>query len=598
MSTIEFIKLKDKNITLQTDTPVYGIPIGPSFSNVTRYVAQGLNNNSLNFSITTVDKSVLISRKIRLNIDFEMQFQGLGVPGGGLLQIGTYDAVRSYGIHRNIQNINLSIDGTSTSVNIADLITILSHIQSDFNNDISITKPDNGQYEDYTNSVNSVLGRDYEKNQRGAQMCYEIINNNQNDALIRVHLSEYLLISPLQWHGIEKSGFHDINKLDITIQFINNLNRLWSHAINSPNVINSIVTNIINASIDIKYMTVDENLISVPIPSIEKPIYNSYNKMSSYIQAYTAGPVAPNAQFTFNSQNYDFGALPTKLIIFFEENDNMKLFSDSNTFLSIESIDMKIGNKSGLLSNYSAQDLFEITKKNINNENYKYSDFVGYNFITNGNTTTKLSRVGSFLVLDIARDIYNDISHPVGSIAGGISISCRIVVRNNTQRVFNNVIMKLITIEDGYMVTTSPYKHTFNLSVVRPDILKDKTIKEIDDSSDNVLNVGGSLFGGNFWETLKNVPMDIFNLIKNIMTDPFTKGITDQGVINYAKKAIGLGLIEGKGMQGHGLIEGKGGEIEGYGKKKGKENKGKENKGGKQMTDKQIKDMIAKLKNL
>lgn len=140
--------------------------------------------------------------------------------------------------------------------------------------------------------------------------------------------------------------------MNITLTLIANINRLFSlDVVTCPNV-NSIVVNINSATLVQTWLTAPLDMEKPPV------VLKSFNTIVCNQTSLT--PFTSGSQQTVQSQSYSMTQIPKKIWVFIgdAQTDIATGYAKSDYTFSIQSISVLFNNRSALMSNYSALDLY------------------------------------------------------------------------------------------------------------------------------------------------------------------------------------------------------------------------------------------------
>lgn len=230
------------------------------------------SNSAAQFSAPPPSPGIIVDRKVYLSVPVTLNFTGTAAPSQNLLQSG-YDAFRQYPLSSNMNVLTVNINNTASSINMADTIGALLryHNNEDLQEiEYSLTPSlmDQSQnYADLVNSIRNPLGQ-YGDSNYGSVMGrggfpYTSFTNTATTAQVSAVLTEPLFLSPLFFGHGNEAGFIGVQNMDFTINWNNDLSRLWSHAAGSGSTITSISVTLGQPKLLFKYISPKE-LMSIP----------------------------------------------------------------------------------------------------------------------------------------------------------------------------------------------------------------------------------------------------------------------------------------------------------------------------------------------
>ncbi len=386
-------------------------------------------------------------------------FKYLEREGINVLQ-SQYTAPRAYPLSSNMNTLQIDLNNTSFSINMSDTIqALLRYHNPDYlaDGDMSLTpsKMDNTQqYSDTTNSnfnpLASVVdsGLSQGSNGRGAFPLVSQVNNistgigNDTTAQQVFNFCEDLFLSPMLFGTTcQESGFIGLQTFQLTINWLNDLSRMISH---NPAVstFSSIIVTLGQPTLLFRYIT--------PSPLEKIPRFKNYPYYE--IQRYPTdanSAIASGASVILSSSNIQLNSIPRMMYIFARKRNSDLTNLDTDTFLSIEKVSINWANNSGLLSNATKRDLYEMSKKNGCNLNWRA--WSGENtFFNSGGTVQQINGVGSVLAVEFGTDLAVGIDEAPG-LNGTYQLQMEV---NLTNRSANSVTPTLYVVVSNEGVFT------------------------------------------------------------------------------------------------------------------------------------------------
>jgi len=150
----------------------------------------------------------------------------------------------------------------------------------------------------------------------------------------------------------DREGLAYVNLLNVQLQFVANLSRMFSlDAVNCPNI-TGITVNVTSANLVMSWLTSPPNqaLPGRTLRSFNTIVCNQTNQV-----AFTAGQ-----QQVIQSQAYSFNQIPKKIWLYVadQSTDIATGYTKSDYFFSIQQVSILFNNRSGLMANMSAADLY------------------------------------------------------------------------------------------------------------------------------------------------------------------------------------------------------------------------------------------------
>ena len=294
------------------------------------------------------------------------------------LQLGTNDAVRQYPISALCDVLTVQINGESISDNLGDKLHAMlcygDRAELNKSMSMSASAPDNYQeYSDwatYGSAKNplSEYGEASAHDPRGG-FPMEVISPTK----FRVVVTEPVLISPFyNGEGCQEEGFVNVQQFNISYRWKTDLTKILSH---------SSLGNAIT-SVDVKMYQAPEILTTYITPDLTQPIPQlqvlPYHKPQEYIKAQTPSALAAGASYQATSDSIKLSQIPRKMYVFARHERSSSDYTTSDSFLALERLDVLWNNQSGLFSQASSQELYEISRRNGCNLSYpQFSKYRG-----------------------------------------------------------------------------------------------------------------------------------------------------------------------------------------------------------------------------
>lgn len=499
-----------------------------------QWTSTSVSNSSINFSMPPPSGSVVVDRKMYLYLTQRLTFTGIPPVGQRLLN-PNLDAPRAYPIASSLETIQLSVNNQSMSFNCADVIQALMHFNTGEalkNGDYSLTpncQDQSQQYADLIGSIRSPLqgyGDSNDENvlPRGG-FPFTIVSNPVSagaavTAVVDVAFCEPLFLSPLYFGDKNSSGFYNVNSMDLTLNFVQNIaNRMWSHCANLLGVNDNIITastctfgGLTNGpttqfkggqqcAMFIKYITPQETQVLSPQMAITYPYFD--------VQRFTTDNSPVNAGVTqiFTSNNVQLSSIPRRLYIYIRER-NQDLYSNASntdTYFSIQNVNIQFMNKNGLLSSCNENQLYQMAKKN--HCNMSYTQWSGGPVYKAGSFTATMGTIGSILCIEFATDIGLDSLDAPGKLQ-----QCTLQVQVTATNISDHTItpsLMVVPVLEGSFTIQGLGSASVNIGVI---------------SSKDILECQGSPFvsyadvehvnGGNFFSGLYDFGKKIHDFVK------------------------------------------------------------------------------------
>lgn len=386
------------------ETKVYAFVQGGEQVSYKSVVSTSFSNNSAQFSAPPPNPGIIIDRLVWLRIPITIHFEGTpGDPFINLLQSG-YDGWRAFPILSILNTMTITLNNTSVSINSHDeIIPLLRYMSNcEFERFFSVAPCELDSTQEYSDLVNSIrnplgfYGDSLNSNQehRGAFRYITFVNNNLT-ADISAIITEPLFLSPFIFSSHLDNGFLGLQTMDVTLNYNNNLSRVWCHSNASTNTLDLIDVQLGQPSLLFKYIT-PQILMKIP-----RTIDYDFNIINRYPT--NASSFEINEQRLVASNNIQLQTIPEKIYIFARRSNQLETFLTTDTYLSIVKINVNFNNRSGLMSNMTEEQLYEMSVKNGCNMSYQQWSGGPTNLFL-GNSLRTFGTVGSIVCIKPAED--------------------------------------------------------------------------------------------------------------------------------------------------------------------------------------------------
>jgi hypothetical protein len=501
--SIKTVLIKDARIADICSTESYAVLSSGAQVTANIISATSKSTSSLVFQITVPSENIVIDRNVlmRANVNFSITISGATVQVGDLaFSYGQDNSFQAFPLNSLFTTSTATINNTNVSVNLKDVLAQLLTLSSI--SDISKYSGTTPCYPDSTygnfaqgvgannNALGSVYNNSFDTNlfPRGSyplnsiDVVHSINGAAVDDSLvctvgnatevwvitIDATLCEPLCgLSPFIFGNNEfnSQGLLGVNNMSLVFN-IGALNRFWSCAQGNIASIalnnNSFTTcELLLTYLSLQPTDVVETKNICPYIDLPRYISNSTLVLPAY-----AGGVFVKQQIISNS--IQLSSIPDKFIICCRKQMSQQTTGDSSSFMCIDNIVINFNNSSGLLSNFSQQQLWACSVKNGSNQ--PWSSFYG---IQNGNNATgygeTVTTTGSLLVLSPT-----DLSLPnylsAGS-QGNFNFQYTVTVYN-TQNVQVPVELVLVCAQSGVIISQQGVSNCYTGLLTKELVLK------------------------------------------------------------------------------------------------------------------------------
>lgn len=492
---------------------------GPTLTSFQQYNANSSDTTSLSFNCNPPSMDTIVDRKFRLYFPVQLTFHGhtgtqqtssAGSTANKLLSYGNGDAFRANPISSIISGVTLQINGGNVNLPLYDVIQPLSRFakKSVLDQEWSCTTSFQDTYQEYYQGVaasNNPLGAysDSTVSPLRGSFPATVVSDDGQTAVVTAELEEELYLSPCMFGDKDNEGFVGIDTMQLQIQLLSDLSRIWSHVGNSPSATGYFST---ISSVDfeftsvpqLRYVTFSPNPYVAPFNPNKAYVYDY-----QYIQAYSnsGNTLAPAGSATKATNTFTISNIPHALMMLCRENNNDADLTTTDTYAEITGVSVIWQNQQSLINNATQQDLYRMAKRN------------GYN----SSWVDWKSKSGSLLLFEMASDIgLNDWESP--GLPGKYTVQATITYKNNNpvrsilyEQYIIGIWTGLFVIENGRALQ--------QIAPIRgEDVIRARNANVVEKSALSTLS-GGDFFSGIkdfFTETIPSVAKQTYDVAKDV----------------------------------------------------------------------------------
>lgn len=443
------------------------------------YSSNNYSDSNLTYAIVPPDPQTFVSRRFIIRVPIKVTLVADATSADDRAFRVGFDGFKQFPLATMMETLRVSLNGQSVTIRSNDMIKPLllyhNNARDLGNRNSSMTPAMRDQTQNYDdlvaangdgvsmrNPLNSFSDSlDRSQIPRGSFVYDKIVSSYNAGAgtvtdIIYATLTEELLLSPLLFGGARDAGFIGLQKIDIYINWINDLTRVWSHADNADTLPNFIVQNVTLSAADLQNPSIFFRFVTPP-PSYRLSNYYQYNYNELNYYAKTIGSVdsyaiGANSTETMQniqnlqshliiSDNLQLNAIPRFIYIFIRQRDASALQSES--YASIENIKINWTNHNALLSNASQQQLYDICRKN--GVDLSWNEWTSYPMLQNfGGVGQFVSGLGSVICLEFGTDIGVRADEAPG-IIGTFNLQVEATYKNYSGQTRDNLELILIT---------------------------------------------------------------------------------------------------------------------------------------------------------
>lgn len=537
---------------LKLEKLLYGVEMVGTENTYKTYPVNGYSTSSIVFTANPPNMNNFVDRKFYMQVKFTLTFRGTsagagvfllqcpGLPSASGVSSGNgaayYDAPRSNPLSNAMTNLQVSLNGESTSTNLSQYIRALKRYHnSAYNQDrLSSSFPSMQDqflnYYDGQGFARSEL-RGYGDNvlqcPRGGYQFALVTRNDssgvsgQDVATVELTTFEPLYISPLNVSNYqEQPFFHGISTCDINISlggrgsssFGGLVGSLWSHAQAPSNfsTIDSVNVDINNVSALFHYITPP---LSFHIP---KQIVYGLSLPNYIATSFSNAPMSAGSELTLAYSNVQLNSIPEKVYIWVSKIDTAVSYLDTDTYFSITNLDIDFNNKPGVLASASQLDLYNISIRNGLDMNFR--QFV--------------KDCGSVICLKFGEDIpLSNLLAP--GVSGSFQFSANIRCKNNYNTSIAPTISMLFVNAGTYTIENGAcYK---NNGILTPqDVLNTQVSNQHKEPAPPAHDALGGISWGeivSFFKKAGRAAIDVGKKIVPVLAPEFTPVVTGADVL-------------------------------------------------------------------
>jgi hypothetical protein len=446
--------------------------------------------------------------------------------------LGTNDAPRQLPLSSIVETTTVQINGESISDNTADKLHAkwcYGNSREERGRSVSASPcmPDSYQeYSDWTTlgSAKNPLASYGENSAEPPRGGFPI--QVVDATTFRCVVTEGLQLDPfLNGVGRQEEGMVNVNQINISLRFKADVSRFLSHS-TAGNAI---------TSVSVSFYQAPEMLTTFITPDLTQPIPEvqtlSYHKDLDYIKSVPT--LTAGSQTTVVSDTIKLSQIPRRMYLFCRHSRGTSSYLTSDSFLSIQRLNILWNNQSGLFNSATQQDLFEISQRN--GCNLDWPSWSKYR--------------GSVLCIEFAKDIGVAPDEAPGT-QGQYTIQITMDVKNESSDDFTADFYQVMEMEGTFSVYENGARSSLG-NLTKEMVLSAKTAGQVDYQHYEGLQ-GGSFLSG-LKSVVKKVAHGVESGVKTAM--PFASVLAPEAMpflqaasagAKTAKKLTGSGLSGGR----------------------------------------------------
>lgn len=504
MSTFGTCLIVDPVIGDITPELTYAVQTGAAQKTAQSFQATSASNSSIVFSIQVpsenivVDRAVTVSATVYLTVNVGNATTGAGVPAGELaFNLGLTDSLQAFPLNKLFTTAQATINNVSVSSNEQDIIDALLRMNNSRElyryNSTTTSLPDQAylNYEDAVLANNNPLASyntasyDVDQIPRGAfpitvgtlanPIVHYVGGVATDDSLTSTSVNDYwvipisfttieplLTLSPFTWCDPEYNaqGLVGINNMSFNFTIDNSCKRVWSSAFEygGPYSVSLGWQGFNNNNPFQNVQMQFEFLSTQPTQIVASKNVCPYYDYARYISNSNGGVTFTQGNAaTFTSNTIQINQIPDYFIVFARIPMSQQTVLNSASFLTINSVSVNFNNASGLLSSFSQNQLWNMSRKAGLNQNFDEWRGTALRNAVDG-AGELVYTTGSILVIDAA-----SLSLPSYLVAGNLGNFQFQITLNMTSYYTAAVTPELviITANSGVFVTEQGTSTTF-----------------------------------------------------------------------------------------------------------------------------------------
>lgn len=564
MTDFEPVKVLDARLNCRSDIS-YGVFEGGQNVTLQRFPSQSATVNQMVFNITTPNQNSIIDRRAYWRATVQFTITGNTPAAAGyypsIVNYGVNDSLAPFPLHSVCQTMQNTINSNTLSLNVADILPALLRFYDpkDLEKYSSYTPTmlDNfGVYDQVTSGFNAnplagIGNENYDMlKPRGSfnldylswaspanitsANAFQSYNPSaypsgypQSTAVTlygQVTLCEPLLLSPwlLGNNHLNAQGYFGVENLSFTMNLVSSGNRFWrtDNTNASPAGITCTIKNYLNCSIDLIFLTPKPSLLLSSKNTVPLLIYERYITQSGQALASSTGqPSLANPQIVLNSNNLIFNQIPDKVLIYARPAINIQTSEYPDYYFPIQAVNIQFNNVSGVLSSYTPQALWALSRDNGCQLGWEaWSGFGAYGQNTQGNNSVSyVPTVGSILCCAFGKDINIGESFLAPGSIGNFNFQVNLTIANNQLQAFaaGNIELVVIAVNSGIASFDRGVTSTYTALLSKENVLK--TTTESNSSRDVIDSAEMQrMIGTGFFDDLKSGMTKAFKTLRPV----------------------------------------------------------------------------------
>ncbi len=536
--------VRDSRLNDISDTLTVPVFQGASQNSYQRINAETEGTSSIQFNINPPSESIVIDRKVLIQstLTFKLVISCLTDTGGTatkILNMGVDSAFQSFPLNKLFNTISAQINNTNISLNQKEIIDLLlltydaeslneyegmspylrdqkyysilngasysnSSITGELNADLNGVSP-RGSFKIIKHEVTKTIA--------GAQASTTYLTSpNTADQvftiLLTAEFTEPLFLSPFitcSKSTKNNQGFLGINNMSFVFNLDPSASRCFSIVPDANKSFAFSLEKVENSKMYVNYLStnaLDKIKANNSIPYYDFPRYLTTlsESIAQPVSGQNAGTAGSSTKIGLNSSNIQLNQIPELIMIAVRKRISTQTVTDAASFLTIDGISINFNNASGLLSNASRFDLYNISKANGSKQSWaEWSDYISVNTsyvagMTASQLYNRVAPLGNVLFINPSKDLSLPPFLSNGSI-GQFNLQYTLSVMNNTGSAISANSLEIVTIvmNGGMFSTFSGSSSTYVGLLNKQLVLQTGSESEAVSSSNVEEMIGGNI---------------------------------------------------------------------------------------------------------
>ena len=423
LKPLDVVSVIDPRVDLHTQHKYWTVLKGGKTITYTPLTTTNISTSSITYNIKPPSVHTFLAKNVYHQVPVRLTLN-CAVPNANNLIRPNFDAPRFMPISQSLSTLQLALNGTSVNIDLGDVLSALVHYNCDERlrchewSPAPSTLDQSQEYNDVSGFIRNPLSS-YADNygdttgNRGG-FPFTVVSNTPSQAVIDFVSTEPIFLNPFYFSKIIDNlggtGLIGLNNMDMQFTFIaNSWTRMWSHnalGALAPGAISSGSVQFNNFSGPafsyVGIVSAPQLLLEFISPSdlqlLPDLFEYDYVRTTRYPFDQT-GSLNANSPFSYNSQNITLHSIPQAIYVFVRNTNNQLqtncTFTD--TFASITKISCNWNNVSGIFSQASQVDLYNLSV--ANGCMLTWNQWSGGPVYSAGSFSTQIGTIGSIIKL-------------------------------------------------------------------------------------------------------------------------------------------------------------------------------------------------------